>query len=153
LGIFTVLLVATPLIASVMATEDVPNSTDTQLRHWFVVRLQQIKSRLNSFGRFFRGSEKTVITGTVTARSENIIIVTEVDGDRYNIVLPRRWNIDQQIVELEDIDPYLSDEVTVKTLSRRVTNENEVTVTMLIAYEIITDGSTLFAVLPYNING
>lgn len=142
-----VLLVTSPLIVGAMATEDESNPS-YKVRQWIMLRLQQIRLRI---AWFFKGAENAMVTGTVTARSNNILIVTDSSGNRINIVLPWRWNINQQIVLLNDIDQYLTGEVTVKTLSRTATNEKGVTVTMLIAYEITADGKTLYAVLPYNI--
>jgi len=150
IGALAVLLVTMPLIVGVMATEDQSNTSGNQIRQWIALRLQQIRLR---FAWFFKGAENTVITGTVTALSNNILIVTDSSGNRFNIVLPGRWNIDQQIVPLSDIDQYLSGEISVKTLSRTATNEKGVTVTMLIANEITANGKTLYAVLPYNIKG
>jgi len=146
----TVLLVTMPLIVGVTATEDESNPSGNKIRQWFALRLQQMKSRI---AWFFKSAENTVITGTVTARSGNILIVTGAGGDRFNIVLPGRWNIDRQIVPLSDIDQYLSGEVTVKALSRTATNEKGITVTTLIAHEITANGITLYAVLTYNIKG
>jgi len=150
MGALAVLLITMPLIVGVMATEDQSNPYGNKILQWIALRLQQMRMWI---AWFFKGAENTVITGTVTARSNNILIVTDSSGNRFNIVLPGRWNIDQQIVPLSDIDQYLSGEVSVKTLSRTATNEKGVTVTMLIAYEITANGKTLYAVLPYNIKG
>ena len=108
IGALAVLLVAMPLIVGVMATEDTSNPSGNKIRQWFALRLQQMKRQFNAIIRFFRGAENTLITGTVSARDGNILIVTDAEGNRFNIVLPRRWNIDQSIVPLGDIDQYLS---------------------------------------------
>jgi len=153
IGALAVLLVTIPLIVGVMATEDESDPSGNNIRQWFAMRLQLMKRRFYAIVWFFKGAENTVVTGAVTSRSDNILIVTSANGDRFNIVLPRCWNIDQQIVPLSGIDQYLSGEVTVKVLSRITTNENGVTVTILIAHEIASNGIALYAVLPYNIKG
>jgi hypothetical protein len=139
-----------PLIVGVIAAEDESNPSGNKMKQWFAIRLQYIKAWI---AWFFKGAENTVITGTVTARSNNVLIVTDASGNRFNIVLPGRWNVDQQIVSLNDIDQYLNGQVTVKALSRMATNDNGVTVTYLIANEIAANGKTLYAVVTYNIKG
>ena len=153
IGALAILLVSMPLIVGVMATEETSENSGNRIRQWILLRLQQVKRQFNAFIRFFRGAESTVITGTVTARSNNILIVTDNDGNRFNIVLPGRWNIDQSIVPLGETDQYLYGEVTVKTLSRTATNDNGVAITVLVAFEITANDGTLYAVQPYNING
>jgi hypothetical protein len=153
IGALAVLLIAMPLVVGVMATEEPTENSGNRIRQWILLRMQQMKRQFNAFIRFFKGAESTVITGTVTARSNNILIVTDGDSNRYNILLPRKWNVDQSIVPLSEIDQYLSGEVTVKTLSRTTTNDKGVTISVLIAHEITSNGVTLYSVQPYNING
>lgn len=148
IGVLALLLVTMPLVVSVMADENSPDPSGNKIRQWLALRLQQMKSWI---AWFFKGAENTVITGTVTARSNNILIVTDAEGNRFNIVLPGRWNVDQQVVTLSDIDQYLSGQVTIKALNRAATNEKGVTFAYITAYEISANGKTLYAVQPYNI--
>jgi len=50
---------------------------------------------------------------------------------------------------------YKGDVVTIKTLQKEVMNQQNVTFTAIVAYEIVdtTSGAHFYAVLPFNIKG
>lgn len=156
IGVLAVLLVTLPVMSfmAVNANDQELNESDNLLRTNIRLRIRhQRKQRLVWF---FKGAEKFTITGTVTARDRNILILTDGNGDRFNIVLPGRWNVDTDVVSLNQIfEEYVSidETVTLEVLKRTVTNENGVTVTTIFCYEITTNSNTLYAVLLVNIDG
>jgi len=164
IGVMAMLLVALPLIGGVMATDDytqesdesnlVADDSEQKIRRFSVLcKLRQEKQRRVIW--FFKGAEKDTITGTITARDRNVIIVTNGE-DRFNVVVARRWNVDSEVVSLQQMfdEGYIPNEtVTLTVLKRAVTNENDVTVTIIFGYEITTSSNHLYAVLPFNIEG
>ena len=165
IGVVVALVVALPLISSAIAEQDYGEENNTpdvafedRLRQFIMSRLSQQKRNPNLVW-FFKGAETVVVEGGVTAYHNNILIVTEGEGERLNIVLPGVWNIDSDIVRLQQIYEEelvsIGDEITVKALKRTVTNENGVTVNMIFGYEIndLSNGNHLYTVLPVNIEG
>jgi hypothetical protein len=164
-GVVVALVVALPLISSTIAEQDngeentAPDASfEDRLRQFIVSRLSQQKRNPNLVW-FFKGAEAVVVEGVVTAHHNNILVLTADEEKRVNIVLPRVWNSNSDIVRLQQIYEEeivsIGDEITVKALKRRVTNENGVTVTMIFGYEIndLANGNDLYAVLPVNIEG
>jgi len=106
---------------------------------------------------FFKEAEIVTVEGTVTAHARHVLVLTTDEDERLNIVLPGSWNVDSEVFGLPQIfeEGYISigDEVSIKALQRTVTNENEVTITAFLGYEIVdeTNGNHLYAVLPFNI--
>ncbi len=165
IGIMAVLILALPLMSNVMAAEDNGQQSDESsdapqgnLRRLLAARMLQ-QGRRKWLIWFFKGAEKEIVSGTVTARHRNILILTDGDGKRYNIVLPVNWNIGSEIISLNEMfeEGYVSigDEVTLEVLKRTVENENEVTLTIFLAYEIKNEDTSdvFYAVLPVNIEG
>ena len=156
IGVMAVFFVAVSVIGSGLAVNAYGQESDEsnnvpRERTNLVTRNQRIIW-------FFKGAVKDTITGTIVAQDRNILIVEDGEGDRFNIVLPRRWNIDSQVISLiQMFDEYVSidDTVTLTVLTRTATNENDVTVTIIFGYEIenIINGNSLYAVLPINIDG
>lgn len=164
-GVVVALVVALPLISSAIAEQDygeennAPNAAfEDRLRQFVVSRLSQQKRNPNLVW-FFKGAEVVVVEGGVTAYHNNILVLTADEEERLNIVLPGVWNIDSDIVRLQQIYEEelvsIGDEITVKALKRTVTNENGVTVTVIFGYEIndLSNSNHLYAVLPVNIEG
>ncbi len=157
IGLVAVLLVVLPLASSVMAA----NASNQEPDESISLDCERIRVEVQNLQRqrriiwFFRDAEKDTITGTVTARDRNILIVIDSNGDRFNIVLPRQWNIGSEVVTLNQVldEAYVSigETVTFDVLKRTVTNENDVTVTIIFCYEITTNDYNLYAVLPVNI--
>ena len=159
-----VLIVAFPLMSGVMAADDTTQESDESddspqgrlLRFLAASNLQQGKRRTLIW--FFKGAEKDTVSGIVTARHRNILILTDGD-ERYNIVLPVHWNIDSEVISLNEMfeEGYveIGDDVNLEVLKRAVENENEVSLTAIFGYEIENEnaGDVLYAVLPVNIDG
>jgi hypothetical protein len=164
-GVVVALVVALPLISSTIAEQDngeenaAPDSSlEDRLRQFIMSRLSQQRRNPNLVW-FFKGAEAVDVEGEVAAHHNNILVLTADEEERLYIVLPRVWNINSDIVRLQQIyeqDLFsIGDEITVKALKRTVTNENGVTVTMIFGYEIndLSNGNHLYAVLPVNIEG
>lgn len=164
-GIMAVLILALPLMSSVIAAEDNGGQSDESsdapqgnIRRLIVARMLQ-QGRRRWLIWFFKGAEKDTVSGTVTARHRNILILTDGDGKRYNIVLPVNWNIGSEVISLNEMfeEGYVNidDEVTLEVLKRTVENENELTLTIFVGYEIENEdtGDVFYAVLPVNIEG
>ena len=165
IGIMAMLILALPLMSNVIATEDNGQQSDESgdalqgnLRRLFAARMLQ-QGRRKWLIWFFKGAEKDTVSGTVTTRHRNILILTDGDGKRYNIVLPVNWNVGSEAISLNEMfeEGYVNidDEVTLQALKRTVENENEVTLTIFLAYEIKNEDTSdvFYAVLPVNIEG
>ena len=159
IGVLAALLVVIPLMSLVMAVDvngQEPDESDNLLRAR--IRLEEYNlQRQRCVIWFFKDAEKDTITGTITAHDRSILIVTDAAGNRFNIILPRRWNIGSDVVSLDQLfdEGYISigETVTLDALKRTDTNENGVTVTTIFCYEITTNSHNLYAVLPVNIDG
>ena len=165
IGIMAVLILALPLMSNVIAAEDNGQQSDESsdapqgnLQRLLAARMLQ-QGRRKWLIWFFKGAEKDTVSGTVTARHRNILILTDGADKRYNIVLPVNWNIDSEVIPLNEMfeEGYVSigDEVTLEVLKRTVENENEVALTIFVGYEIMNEdtGDVFYAVLPVNIEG
>lgn len=162
-GVMVALLVALPLMSTSAMAEDtnseVSGAYDNELKKIIkslMRRLSQQREQRNAVW-FFKGAEPVTIEAVVKAYHRNILIVTTSEG-RLNVVLPRVWNNDSDVIRLHQIfdEGYISigDEITMNALKRTATNKNNVTVTVVFSYEIIdeSNGNHLYAVLPFNIN-
>ena len=165
IGIMAVLILALPLMSTAMAAEvngeepdesgDAPQGSLRRL----LAALNMQQGRWKRFIWFFKGAEKDTLSGTVTARHRNILILTDGNGERYNVVLPANWNVGSEVISLNEMfeEGYVNigDEVTLEVLKRTVENENEVTLTIFFGYEIENEdtGHIFYAVLPVNIEG
>ena len=164
IGIMAVLILTLPLMSNVIAAEDNGEQSDESsdalqgnLRRLLAARMLR-QGRRKWLIWFFKGGEKDTVLGTVTARHRNILILTDGDGKRYNVVLPVNWNIGSEVISLNEMleEGYVNidDEVTLQALKRTVENENEVTLTIFLAFEIKNEDSDVFyAVLPVNMEG
>lgn len=74
-------------------------------------------------------------------------------------MLPVQWNIGSEVISLNEMfeEGYVNigDEVTLDVLERTVENENEVTLTIFLGYEIENEeaGDMFYAVMLVNIEG
>lgn len=154
IGFIAVLLIALPLMGSVIAV-DVDGQESNETYNLLGERVE-LKGRNQRIVWFFKDAEKDIIAGTITARDRNILIVTDGDGERLNIVMSRRWNMGQDVVSLNQMfeDGYVSigETVSLDVLKRTFKNGNDVTATIIFCYEISTGSNNLYAVLPFNIN-
>jgi hypothetical protein len=164
IGVIVVVVVAS-MVGSVLTTEAYSaqssgqgNLTPRERLAQALALLQQKAQERNAIVKWFlNGAEAVTVQGTVVADYNNILIVGTGTG-RLNVLLPPVWNINSQVANLTTVYAnYVStgDTVTIKALQRAVTNEKNVTVTVIVAYEITdtTSGNHLYAVLPFNIKG
>lgn len=166
IGFMVVIFVALPLISNslVYGQESDENNLSARLRmiqmqlemkrlQLAEQKFQQEKQRQTT--QFYRNSVKTTITGTITAMDRNILIITDSDENRINVVLHGRWNIGLDVLSLPEVfaTGYIStgDIVSIKVLKKSVTNENDVTVASIFGYEVEVNGQILYAFLPINI--
>lgn len=155
-----VLIVAFSLMASVVfaANAEQNNSAKPQTDLKAVLAAQQLmKQRPLLAKKFFDNAMKETIIGAVTAKSGNILVVSAAGGQRFNIVLPNRWETSGTVIPLSQVfEKYLAigNGVTLKTLKSAVTNTNGVSVTFIYCYEIMdtTSNVKFTSVTPYNIN-
>ena len=160
IGTLMVLVLAVPLITVVLAEEG--NGTPDQgqnrtLKNRFMqfMRNRQIQEqRLMRARAFFGKAEPTTVEGTVVAYHGNILIVNTENG-RLNVQLPQVWNLDTEIVNVQQLcEEYLTSgtQVSIKALQTQVTNDNGVTVTIIQAYVVTAGENTFYPVLPFNIS-
>ncbi len=87
---------------------------------------------------------------------DRAVLVLEVEENQVNIILPNKWIVDGQVInrsELFDGDPLSigeSQTISLKTLKLELTRSTH-TVQVFVAYEILVDGVTIKAMLPFNI--
>jgi len=107
---------------------------------------------------FFKEAEVVTIDGTVVTHLRNILVV-KPEGKRLNILLPPQWsvNTEDKVLNISAIfkENYIKagDTVTITALERTVKNEKGVSVSFILAYEIVdeTTNNHLYAILPFNI--
>ncbi len=160
IGVILVFVVAVPLLVDVATADANGQGGDLTLRERIARLLMRLKAQQQQrevARQFLREAESATVQGTVVAHAGRIMIV-DSDGTRLNILLPGTWNINSEVVNLTVVfENYVhsGDAITAKVLQRTVTNENNVTFTAIVAYEITdaTSGNHLYAVLPFNIEG
>jgi len=114
--------------------------------------------RLPGLKRFLANSGVVTFNGTIVAHARNILIV-DSNGMRLNVILPPAWNRGSEVMGVGKLfnQSYIAngDSVTVKALKATYTNAQGVTISTILAYEIVdnTTGNHLYAVLPFNIEG
>jgi len=107
---------------------------------------------------FFKDAEVVTIDGTVVTHLRNILVV-DSDGKRLNILLPPQWSVNSEdkVLNISAIfkENYIKagDTVTITALERTVKNEKGVSISFIVAYEIVdeTTNNHLYAILPFNI--
>jgi len=160
-GVTLVLLIALPFTAITVAEvygQQVNGSNVAEgenAQRLLLLQLQQRKPFL--MGWFLKEAEKSTVTGTIIAHAGRIIVVRDSQGERLNIVLAVRWNIDSNNLPIKQVfsEGYLSvgDEVTLNALKRTATNTKGVTITIIFGYEILNKANNnhLYAIQPLNI--
>ncbi|RLI37243.1 hypothetical protein DRO55_01775 [Candidatus Bathyarchaeota archaeon] len=116
----------------------------------------RVRARTLWFRSFLKGASSVELDGSVVTHYKNILVISTSDGE-LNIILPPVWRDGSEVIRLETMfDNYLTpnEEVTIKALQRTYTNDEGVSFTVIIAYEITSEagGYTVHAVLPFNID-
>jgi len=156
IGTVLALLVVLPLISTAWAipayNSRIKNSSMAP------AAVQKEELRKGAAAWFFKDAEVVTIDGTVVTHARNILIV-DSEGKRLNILLPPLWsvNTEDRVLNLSAIfkENYVKagDTVTITALERAVKNEKGVSVSFIVAYEILdeTTDNHLYAILPFNI--
>jgi len=115
-----------------------------------------VRARTLWFRSFLRGASAVELDGSVVTHYKNILVISTSDGE-LNIILPPVWRDGSEVIRLKTLfDNYLApnEEITIKALQRTYTNDEGVSFTVIIAYEITSEagGYTVHAVLPFNID-
>ena len=133
------------------------NCGEHQSRRSVVVHVHRhgINPKVRVSRWFFREASGVTVEGSVAAYFRNMLILN-LDGESINIVLPPVWRVNSEVMNVSTLfeEGYIEvgDEVLVKAVQRKATNENGLSIVILLAYEIESqNGYTLYAVLPFNI--
>jgi len=170
IGAVLVLLVALPLMSTVLVASpynnvscDESNSTSSQNEKPRAECLERlIKGEYWKYGdlakEFLKKAKNVTIEGTVITHFRNILVVQSGDH-RLNILLPPIWsvNAEDKVANLTEVfSTYIKagHMIEIKALERDFTNSNDVTISIIVAYEIhdLTSDNHLYAILPFNIN-
>jgi nitrate reductase NapAB chaperone NapD len=169
IGAVLALLVALPLMSTVLATsangctsnagtstgsqEDKPKAECLER----LIKLQY-PQYANLIKDFLKNAKNVTIEGTVVTHAGKILVV-QTTSSRLNILLPPIWsvNTEDKVLNLTEVfNNYVKsgDTVTIKALERDFKNNNGVTISIIVAYEIMdtTSNNHLYAILPFNIN-
>jgi len=156
IGTVLALLVVLPLISTAWAIPAYNSRIKNASMAPAAVQKEELQR--GAVAWFFKDAEVVTIDGTVVTRSRNILIV-DSEGKRLNILLPPLWsvNTEDKVLNLSAIfkENYVKagDTVTITALERTVRNEKGVSVSFIVAYEILdeTTDNHLYAILPFNI--
>ena len=111
------------------------------------------KCRLRALIYILRNGVPAEVTGEVIALEGRILIV-ENGGELVNVNLPWKWMVDGEVYTAQDLfdgEPFgAGDGIAVDTLMLEMERESH-TVTVYFAYEFEIQGTTVTAVLPFNI--
>jgi len=160
-GMIVAIAIVLPLMSSALSVEAESSKPDEESnstpRGW-ALQLMTNQGPLRLGGailrRFLSGAEAVTIEGEVIAYFRHILIV-DSGGKRLNVVLPRVWNVNNEVINVSQIfEDYINagDTVSMEALQSTVTNKNGVTFTAILAYEITSGEHTFYAVLPFNID-
>jgi len=103
--------------------------------------------------RFLSNGTPETLTGQVTVLGARIIVL-ETEGKQVNVILPPKWVVDNEIISTSDLfdgEPLsIGQTVSLQTLKLELIKER-ITLRAYVAYEIQTNGETIKALLPVNI--
>lgn len=106
-------------------------------------------------GLFLGNGTLQTLIGKAMAIDGQILIVEINGGDYLNIVVPRRWIVGRETMDIEELfgedNPLAYDKtLTINLLKYEITRRTH-SVTYLYAYKIVQNGKTANAILPFNI--
>jgi len=173
IGAVLALLVALPLMSTVLATSmnkgvsnagigtECQNDNDKPKlecydQSIFRIIKEQYPQYANLGKDFLKNARNVTIEGTVITHFRKILVL-QTTTSRLNILLPPIWsvNTEDKVLNLTEVfTSYVKsgDTVEIKALERDYKNSNGVTISIIVAYEILTSDSHLYAILPFNIN-
>lgn len=143
-AIITAIVVPLVLYQPVMATE----ADDAPMGETIVVKP---RCRARPILRFLKRAEPTEVKGEAIALVRNILVL-DVDGEQVRVLMPPKWTtMDGEVVEREVlVDGIKGQAITVKVLQASFENPQEVTISLVLCYEIAAE-EDFYAVLPFNI--
>lgn len=104
---------------------------------------------------FLKNGVSETLTGDAVAIGRSIVVL-DMEGEQVNVILPKKWIVGGEIVntsELFDGEPLSvgqSQVISLKTLKLELVKDTHM-VKAYVAYEILTAGETIKALLPVNI--
>ena len=106
-------------------------------------------------GLFLGNGTLETLKGNAIAIDGKILVVEVNGGDYLNIVVPGRWIVGRETMDVEELfgeDNPLEYEktLTISLLKYEITRQTH-SVTYLYAYKIVQGGTTAGAILPFNI--
>ena len=106
-------------------------------------------------GLFLGNGTLQTLNGKAITIDGQILIVEINGGDYLNIVVPRRWIVGREKMDVEELfgegNPLAYDKtLTISLLKYEITRQTH-SVTYLYAYKIVQNGKTANAILPFNI--
>ncbi|MFQ6073851.1 MAG: hypothetical protein ACE5KC_01400 [Candidatus Bathyarchaeia archaeon] len=154
-AVASVLLYA-PLTNALQSREEQVSDVETFDNENFAVFRRwrpRLKARLVWW--FLHHSEPVEVEGTAVDLFRDMLIADTSEG-QIRIHLPQAWTVDGELTMREELfeSGYLSagEDITVKALRADITNEEGLSIYLLLGYEIIDEsGVSAYAVLPFNI--
>ena len=160
IGMMIALMAAIPIVSYTMAgpsstfLNDSANSDNSATTQEMEQSRTMIQERSRG-ARFFRGAEKVTVEGMVDAYYKQIIVVQSGE-EKLNILLPATWSVGSEIYNVTQLFEQgilaSGQNVSIQALQRTTTNENGVTIRVILAYEIAAGETNIHAILPFNIS-
>ncbi len=160
IGVMIALMIAIPIVSYTMASSssNFLNNTTTDNNSATTQEIQQLRIMIqgrNGGIRFFRGAEKVTIEGTVDAYYKQTLMVQSGE-EKLNILLPVTWSVGSEVYNVTRLFEQgiltSGQSISIQALQRTATNENGVTIKVILAYEIVAGENTIHAILPFNIS-
>jgi len=147
-ALIAAIVVSLVLYQPVMATdanEDSANTGETMV--------VKPRCRAGIILRFLKQAEPTAVEGKPVALVNNILVVN-VDGEQVRVLLPPTWTtMDCEVIAREVLIESIGDQtITITGLQASFENPQGVTISIILGYEITSEVSSFYAVLPFNIN-
>ena len=128
------------------------NTTTTDVRQR-ISNLFKKRLAITMGRRFLKNGVPETLEGEVYV-IERDILVLEIEGDKVNTIVPYKWMINGETINIKDLfdgDPFnVGDEVIIETLKLEIVKETH-TVNSYFVYSINRDGTEVNALLPVNI--
>jgi len=132
-------------VMAIDANEDSANTEETMV----------IKTRCRAgvVLRFLKRAEPTVVEGKAIALVKGILVLN-VDDEQVRVLLPPTWTtMDGEVIAREVLIESIGDQtITITGLQAGFENPQGVTISIILGYEITSEVSSFYAVLPFNIN-
>lgn len=147
-ALIAAVVVSLVLYQPVMATD--ANEDSANIEETMVVKP---RCRAGLILRLLKRAEPTVVEGKAIALVKNILVLN-VDDEPVRVLLPPTWTtMDGEVIAREVLIESIGDQtITITGLQASFENPQGVTISIILGYEITTEVSDFYAVLPFNIN-